>query len=125
MENPVLAQALELILAITLGIVIGLIYDFCRIIRICMPSGTIYYAACDFVFWIVVIPVFFLFNLMFLNGNLRAYVFVGAFAGAICYFSSVSYIVLFFARKIIRYIKQKHKKFKEHFSNGKEETKEE
>lgn len=78
--------------AVTLatGAIIGLVFDFYRVIyNIMRPRPAVTYIT-DLLFWIVATTITLIALLMSNWGELRAYVFIGLFGGAVLYFQLLS-----------------------------------
>lgn len=90
------------------GIIVGVIFDVFRILRKSFETPNIITYVEDVMFWIIsaltVIYTLFVFN----NGEIRAFIFIGIFTGAVLYmlfisktFVKVSVNVILFIKKIV------------------------
>lgn len=90
------------------GIVIGIIFDFFRILRKSFLTGNIVTAIEDIIFWIltggIILYTVFVFN----NGIIRGYMFLGVFCGILIYlvtfskfFIKINVTIISFIKKII------------------------
>ena len=93
MELSVAQQASSLVGAILLGFAIGVLYDLLRLLRVrlhipCLGS------VLDFLFWVAVVVALFLFAANATSGQMRIYVLLSVFGGAIVYFVTLSVWIL-------------------------------
>ena len=97
METYISNEAFVFLLSVPIGVIIAIVYDFFRMMRIMVPSGTFVTALQDILFWIITAVISVLFCFVFASGRVRGFIFVGAILGAIIYFCTVSvYIHKFF-----------------------------
>ena len=100
------AQAgLFLIFAID-GIILGVLFDFFRILRKSFSTGNILTAIEDVLFWIlaggvILYPIF-----MYNNGIIRGYMFLGIFCGVLLYILTFSNFFIKINVAIINFIKK-------------------
>ncbi|NLJ78772.1 MAG: spore cortex biosynthesis protein YabQ [Tissierellia bacterium] len=101
MENTIRIQVYIFLTALYGGLIAGLFYDIYRINRHYFKPKNIVAIIEDFIFWIGVALIFF----YILNKNdwieLRAYVFIGFFAGGIIYLKVISKMVFTLLVKIL------------------------
>jgi spore cortex biosynthesis protein YabQ len=91
LESPVAEQAWILAITVLAGMVVGLLFDACRVGRkVLRPSRRLLFLV-DLLFWFLAALFVFLMLLAVNRGEVRAYVFVGLSAGWALY-------VLFFSR---------------------------
>jgi spore cortex biosynthesis protein YabQ len=96
------SQAYAFILSVAGGMVIALVYDAFRVFRKAVKTGRIVTNVQDLLYWLIVSVIMFL-TLFFSNdGELRAYLFVGAFLGVVLYTLLFSKIVMGSSLFIIR-----------------------
>jgi spore cortex biosynthesis protein YabQ len=76
------------------GLVLGVIYDFYRVIRSFSRPGSSAGLVLDIVFWVAATPATFLLLIAGNWGQLRSYVFIGIAVGLFAYFQLVSPLVL-------------------------------
>ncbi|OQB14072.1 MAG: Spore protein YabQ [Firmicutes bacterium ADurb.Bin193] len=81
-------------LCIACGAAMGAIFDLFRVSRRLIRTGYKASAAEDIAFWTITAFVFFLFVLGVNSGEIRFYIYMGAFAGAALYFLILSRYVL-------------------------------
>ncbi len=94
-------QAYIFLVTIVIGLFIGLIYDFFRLIRkiFVHKNSAVYFE--DVLFWLISTFVCFYILLHKNNLELRFYLFLGIVLGLIFYFALISHFVLTFVIKII------------------------
>lgn len=108
MNDVALNQAYLFVIFVLNGIIVGVIFDIFRILRKSFQTPNIITYVEDVVFWIIsaltVIYTIFVFN----NGEIRAFIFIGIFTGAVLYmlfisrpFVKVSVNVILFIKKIV------------------------
>ena len=93
------------------GIIIGLLFDFFRILRKIIKTNNVFTYLEDFIFWILTGIIILYSIYYFNNGEIRIYMFIGIILGILSYILTVSkYIISFFVSiteliiKIINYI---------------------
>lgn len=85
------AEQLHLALqSLLLGAGLGLFYDVLRAVRRQFSFGRAATAACDTLFWLVLLGALFEFNLLFAPGQSRYFILAGAAGGAALYFGLLS-----------------------------------
>lgn len=100
------AQAGLFLMFVLDGIVIGIIFDFFRILRKSFLTGNIVTAIEDIIFWIltggIILYTVFVFN----NGIIRGYMFLGVFCGILIYLMTFSKFFIKINVTIISFIKK-------------------
>ena len=98
-------QAFIFMVFIINGILIGLLFDFFRIMRRTFKTNNIITYIEDFIFWILtgIILLYSIFT--FNNGEIRIYMFLGVLLGITLYMLSISSYVIKINVKIINFIK--------------------
>ena len=86
MEISVAKQFAELLYAIAFGFCSGFFYDFLRAVRSVLPKSKVITILCDALFWLVLLPAAFIFNMLILSGELRWFVLAGMVLGGSVYF---------------------------------------
>lgn len=88
------------------GVIIGILFDFFRILRRSFSTGSILTAIEDIIFWvsagIILLYSIFVYN----NGAIRGYMFLGVFCGATLYMITLSKIFIKVNVCILNFIKQ-------------------
>ncbi|MBQ2917160.1 MAG: spore cortex biosynthesis protein YabQ [Clostridia bacterium] len=94
---------LFLVFSIT-GVVIGVLFDFFRILRKTIKTPNIITYIQDISFWILT-GLIILYNIWFFNdGEIRIYMFLGIIIGILIYMSTLSKLVIFIFLKILQII---------------------
>ena len=100
------SQAILFLLFALDGAIIGILFDFFRILRRSFSTGSILTALEDIIFWIsagiILIYSIFVYN----NGIIRGYMFLGAFCGIVLYILTLSNIFIKINVYIINLIKK-------------------
>lgn len=102
MITPVNSQALIFLYTVIGGAAIALVYDLFRILRKAVRTGSIVTFVQDLLFWLIVSVIMFLTVFYSNDGELRAYLFIGACVGVILYALLFSRIVMASSLFIIR-----------------------
>lgn len=84
------------------GMAIGLLYDIFRIFRRTVKTGTLAAYVQDLLYWLIVAVIMFMIIYYSNDGELRAYLFLGAFLGVLLYTLVFSRIVMESSMFIIR-----------------------
>lgn len=88
------------------GIIIGIIFDFFRILRKSFKTSNIITYIEDIIFWIltgfIILYAIWFFN----NGEIRTYIFLGIIMGILVYMVTLSSIIIKLFTKILTIIKQ-------------------
>jgi len=104
MINPVSSQAVIFLYTVIGGAAIALVYDLFRILRKAVRTGSLVTYAEDLLFWLIVSVIMFLTIYYSNDGELRAYLFIGACIGVILYALLLSRIVMASSLFIIRIV---------------------
>lgn len=82
------------LLSLVVGVVLGVFYDFFRIIRLCITKGKIAVFIQDILFWVV--GAFFSYTFVFVinNGNYRIYFAFGELIGFVVYYFTFGEVVI-------------------------------
>jgi spore cortex biosynthesis protein YabQ len=109
MMVSVSSQAYIFLCSIAGGMTIAFLYDIFRIFRKAVKTGNAITYIQDLLYWIIVALIMFLTIYYSNEGELRAYLFIGAFIGAVLYALLLSRIIigssLFIIRLIIKILK--------------------
>ncbi len=97
--------------ACILGIIMGIIYDVFRIIRLLINWKDWQIFIQDIVYFFIVGVFTFLFTLAYNKGDVRAYLIAGEIIGWILYYITIGEIVYHFSEAIARFIKKILSKF--------------
>ena len=106
MYNDIWHQAFLFVVFFIVGIVCAFIYDTFRISERFARSGIFFSFFKDILFWLVITVLMFIICLKFNNGEVRFYMLLGIFAGAVAYFNTVSKYVLKILFFIINLVKK-------------------
>ena len=101
---PILTQVQALGIMVVTGLVLGVIYDFYRIVRSFSRPGSSTGLVLDIVFWVAATPATFLMLVAGNWGQLRSYVFIGIAIGLFAYFQLVSPLVLWGLLSWVRWL---------------------
>lgn len=86
------------------GVLIGILFDFFRILRRSIKTSNIITYIEDILFWILT-GVLILYNMWYFNnGEIRIYMFLGIIIGVLVYITTLSNIVIKTCTKILNYI---------------------
>lgn len=100
------SQAMLFLLFALDGVIIGVLFDFFRILRRSFSTGNILTAIEDIIFWvsagIILLYSIFVYN----DGVIRGYMFLGVFCGATLYMITLSKIFIKVNVYILNFIKQ-------------------
>ena len=77
-------------ISILLGVISGLVFDIFRSVRLEIRGGHRTVAFQDILFWIIIAVLFFATVYKFNSGQLRFYIFIGAFLGLALYLLTIS-----------------------------------
>lgn len=104
--------------AIIYGIIVGVSYDFIRIMRRIIPHKRTLINLEDLFFWILTSIIVFQYIFTFNNGNIRFYIFLGLGIGCIIYYLTLSNIIIssitFILRPFFSLMNYFHKKAKKY-----------
>jgi len=101
------SQAYVFLCTIIGGMAIALVYDIFRIFRKAVKTGSLVTYVQDLLYWLIVAVIMFLTIYYSNDGELRAYLFIGAFIGVILYALLLSRIVMrssLFIIKMMKYV---------------------
>ena len=87
------------------GIIIGLLFDFFRILRRSFKTRDFITYIQDILFWILTGFILLYSILIFNNGEIRLFMFLGVFLGIILYILTISSYIIKFSVHIIKVIK--------------------
>lgn len=95
-------QTLLFLLTIPLGIVLGVLYDVFRALRVMFPPlrKTIPTAVCDIIYFQLCGICIYLFSLIFARGEIRAFYWLGAAIGGALYLLTVGTVVIGIIRRV-------------------------
>lgn len=96
------------IYAVALGALLGLLYDFFRLVRLCINFSFFI----DFLFWLISAFAVFSYLLIFNNGSIRLLYFMLIFAGAVLYLTTLGRVTVRAEYAISKKVKMRLKKFK-------------
>jgi spore cortex biosynthesis protein YabQ len=91
---PISEQAYVFLCTIAGGMAIALVYDIFRIFRKAVKTGGLVTYAEDLLFWLIVAFIMFLTIYYSNDGELRVYLFIGAFLGIVLYTLLFSRIIM-------------------------------
>ena len=107
MENQIRLDSSLFLTAILLGFIFGLFYEVLRFLRLAFPSHpSILIFWEDLTFFLLITPIFLLFNFAFSDGILRWFTLTGAGIGFLLYFGTLWRILLFFNTAILNAIRR-------------------
>jgi spore cortex biosynthesis protein YabQ len=106
MNYAVSSQVITFFYACGMGCLLCILFDVFRAIRICFKNNTVAVFIEDVIYFIIATVCLFIFVFIFGEGQLRFFVFVGAFLGFNLYFFTVSVKLLGIFSKIVNWIKK-------------------
>ena len=95
-------QMLGLVCSLPLGMAAAFLYDILRAVNKAFKPKTAVIFLFDLLYWLVLSLIYFAFFMVFTNGQIRLYVFLGSVAGFIFSRLTVSKIFLFLLLKIFK-----------------------
>ena len=101
-----LTEIFKLLFFVLVGIIIGLIFDFFRIIRKCFKTPDIVTYIHDILFLLISALILIFSIFIFNNGELRAYILLGILLGFAIYFFIISKYIIFIFSNIINFLKK-------------------
>lgn len=107
MMVSVSSQAYIFLYTVAGGMLIALVYDIFRILRKAVKTGGLITDVQDLMYWLIVTVIMFLTIYYSNDGEIRAYLFIGAFIGVILYSLLFSRIVMsssLFIIKMVTYV---------------------
>ncbi len=99
------SQAYVFLCTVIGGMAIALVYDFFRILRRALKTGGFVTYVQDLLYWIIAAVIMFLTFYYSNDGELRVYLFIGAFIGVVLYALLLSKIIMDSSLFIIKIIK--------------------
>lgn len=99
-------QAELFLIFVLAGIIVGVLFDFFRILRRSFSTGNILTALEDIVFWILTGILFLYLTFAYNNGVMRGYMFLGMFCGTSLYLLTLSKFFIKINVSIINFIKK-------------------
>lgn len=116
MGISVTGQSVVFLSACVFGMVLGLVYDIFRIIRVAVPHGGLAVFIEDVLFFLLCAVSTFLFLLYMSAGEIRFFVIIGEILGAALYYFSIGFLVYRSAKAIIGFLKKTLRLFWRFFS---------
>lgn len=98
------SQILAFVVMVGAGLVVGLMFDVYRVIRVLVRPRAVGGVLMDLAFWVVTTPALFVMLLIGNWGELRLYVFLGVGLGLFVYFQLASPLVLWGLVTYIRWL---------------------
>ena len=98
-------QAYLFLIFIIDGIIIGLLFDFFRILRKTIKTSDIITYIQDALFWILTGIIILYTTFTFNDGEIRIYMFIAILLGVICYITLISSYIIKINVKIVNIIK--------------------
>lgn len=105
LELSIAWQTWVFLYSIALGGLLGLFYDFFRIVRVALPHRPLAVLLEDLVFWTVCTTATFTFFLCMDGGRIRIFLLVGEGIGFVLYYFTVGVLVIGAAKRIIAALK--------------------
>ncbi len=105
MSNFVLNQTVTFFIFIICGVLVGLLFDFFRILRKTFKTPDFVTYIEDIVFWLLTCILLAYTIFKFNDGELRAFIFIGLFIGILFYILLISKYVIKICTKISIFIK--------------------
>ncbi len=99
-------QTKNFLLSLGFGFLTGILYDFFRIIRLCISSKKIAIIIFDLLYCTLFCLSFFIFLLTVNEGQFRFYLLLGAFVGFFVYYFSLGAIIFSFSKFLTEFIKK-------------------
>lgn len=93
-----------------LGGVICVIFDFFRVIRICIKCHSVFVFIQDIIFFIITTVLISAFTVLLGDGNFRAFILFGVIIGFVLYFFTISLFLMNLLKRIVNAIKRLLKK---------------
>lgn len=91
--------------ACVLGVLLGVLYDVFRILRLALPHGKIIVFVEDILYFFLITVISFAFVLLWADGVVRSFLLLGELLGGVVYFFTLSLLILKAAGLIIRAVK--------------------
>ena len=102
--RPVSEQLTLFALMVTMGIILGIIFDFYRAIRGIAEPGKFFTIVGDIIFWVIATVIVFSALMWKTWGEMRAYVFIGLIIGFIVHWYYISPLVLKLFKSFILFV---------------------
>ncbi|MDE6107224.1 MAG: spore cortex biosynthesis protein YabQ, partial [Oscillospiraceae bacterium] len=99
MEVSLAAQAVAFGGALVLGLILGVVYDLFRLLRLRIPVRVVG-GFLDLLYWPLTVCVLFLYTVTVGDGEVRAYLMLGIALGSLCYFRLFSGFARFLGDKL-------------------------
>lgn len=99
-------QTIVFIKSFLFGMLLGAFYDVFRTIRLVKNKNLIVIFICDILYWTVCGLLTFIFILYVNYGQIRGYIIIGAFLGAVFYYNTIGAVMIRFMGLLIRLIKR-------------------
>ncbi len=94
MFDNTLNQGFEFLWAVYGGVVIGLLYDFFRILRLTFKMGRVLVAVLDILFWLIAAAIVTLVIIVMNGGTIRLFAIAGCILGSATYFAGPSLLII-------------------------------
>ncbi len=104
-------QTRSFLLSLGFGLIIGILYDVLRIVRILLSFSKIATFVTDFLFSVLSAVMTFLFCLSVTNGEVRLYIILGEFIGFSVFYLSFGTVAVKFSEKTVKKIFNVFRKF--------------
>ena len=102
---PILAQTTSFLYSMALGVVLSVVYDIFRIIRVAFGGKKTAVFIEDLIFSLVALVLTFVFVIAFNNGELRFFVLIGELLGFVVCHYTIGKIIIGFSRAIINAVR--------------------
>lgn len=103
-------QVVSFLYSLGFGLIIGILYDLLRVIRIVLSFSKTATYVTDFLFSVTASIMTFLFCLSVTNGEVRLYIILGEFIGFAVFYFSFGSVAVKFSEKSVRKIAKAFKK---------------
>ena len=88
------------------GIILGIIFDFYRVVRgVCRPHIWIT-SLTDLIYWLIATVLVFIALLMGNSGEVRLYIFMGLLLGVVLYYRLASHVVIYLVLRTLKIVRQ-------------------
>lgn len=104
-------QTRSFLLSLGFGLIIGILYDVLRVVRILLSFSKIATYVTDFLFSVLSAVMTFLFCLSVTNGEVRLYIILGEFIGFSVFYLSFGTVAVKFSEKTVKKIFNVFRKF--------------
>lgn len=104
-------QTRSFLLSLGFGLIIGILYDVLRVVRILLSFSKIATYVTDFLFSVLSAVMTFLFCLSVTNGEVRLYIILGEFIGFSVFYLSFGTVAVKFSEKTVKKIFNVFSKF--------------